>query len=385
MDKRDYYETLGVNSSATDDELKKAYRAQAMKYHPDRNPGDKVAEEKFKAVSEAYEVLRDAQKRAAYDQYGHQAFSQGRNGNGGGAGFGFHAGNFSDLFEEMFGDFMGGRRSQSQSQSSQGEDLRYDIDLTLEEAFFGVKKEITFSAIAACEACHGSGAQDARDKTNCRTCQGHGMVRMQQGFFMMERTCPECRGQGFIIKNPCAQCRGSGTKEKKRKLAIRVPAGVQEGTRMRMSGEGNAGPQGGGAGDLYLFISIQEHELFQRDGNDLHCRVPLSLVDAILGRSITLPTIEGEEVKVTIPAGTQHGDTIRVRGKGMSIYQSRGRGDFYIHAAIEIPKNLSTRQKKILEEFYSSVDEKKNQPGINSFWKKAKKLWGNDQSKVQNS
>lgn len=383
MDKRDYYETLGVSSSATNDELKKAYRAQAMKYHPDRNPGDKVAEEKFKAVSEAYEVLRDTQKRAAYDQYGHEAFSQGRNGYSGGAGFGFNAGNFSDLFEEMFGDFMGGRRAQSQA--SQGEDLRYDIELTLEEAFFGVKKEIEFFAVAACEACHGVGAQGTNGKTNCRMCHGHGAVRMQQGFFMMERTCPECRGQGVIIKNPCTQCRGSGTTEKKRKLAISVPAGMQDGTRMRMSGEGNVGAQGGAPGDLYLFISIGEHELFQRDGKDLHCRVPLSLLDAILGSSITLPTIEGGDVKVSIPAGTQHGDTVRVRGKGMSIYQSRGRGDLYIHAAIEVPKNLTSQQKKILEEFYSSVDQKKNQPGVNSFWKKAKKLWGNDKSKVHNA
>ncbi len=380
---KDYYELLGVPKTAKADDLKKAYRTLAMKHHPDRNKGDKASETKFKELNEAYDVLKDDQKRAAYDRFGHDAFKQGgmNNPGGGAGGFGgggFDSGGFSDIFEEMFGDMMGGGRGrggQSRAGSGQrGADLRYDMDVTLEEAFKGAEKTVSLATMAECEQCGGSGAEKGSSAETCDTCRGSGKVRIQQGFFMIERTCPSCGGAGRSIKHPCKECSGQGRKRKERKLAVTVPAGVEDGVRIRLSGEGEAGMRGGGSGDLYVFVSIKAHRFFKREGADLFCRVPVPMVTATLGGTADVPVIDGSKTKISIPEGTQNGQQFRLRGKGMPVMRSNVKGDLYIEVAVETPVNLSKKQKEMLREFAGDKPEK-NSPEAGSFFNKIKDLW----------
>jgi molecular chaperone DnaJ len=350
MAKRDYYEILGVDSNVADSDLKKAYRKQAMKYHPDRNPGDTDAEASFKEVNEAYEILKDPQKRSAYDQYGHAAFEQG---GGGGTGFGGMGGGFSDIFEDLFGDFMGGQPGGGRSGGGRGSDLRYNLEISLEEAFNGKQMEIKIPTTAECESCDGSGAEAGSAPVTCTTCQGHGKVRAQQGFFTIERTCPSCQGQGQIIENPCKSCRGEGRTSKEKTLSVNIPAGVDDGNRIRLSGEGEAGMRSGPSGDLYIFLSVKDHRIFQRDGQNIHCRVPIPVTVAALGGDIEVPTLDGARAKVAITAGTQSGRKFRLRSKGMPIMNSHSHGDMYIHTIVETPVNLTKRQKELLKEFES--------------------------------
>ncbi|MGE0108929.1 MAG: molecular chaperone DnaJ, partial [Bdellovibrionales bacterium] len=348
MSDADYYELLGVAKTASADELKKAYRKQAMKYHPDRNPGDKEAEHKFKEISEAYDVLRDEQKRAAYDRYGHAAFEQNGGFGGGGFGGGFggfdFAGGLGDIFEEMFGDVMGGgRRGGASGGGQRGADLRYDMTITLEEAFKGAEKKIKVSSLVMCEECHGSGAAEGSSPTTCEACKGHGRVRVQQGFFTIERPCPTCQGRGQVIKDPCKACYGKGRVHKERTLAVTIPAGIEDGTRIRLSGEGEAGTFGGHAGDLYVVLSVNPHVIFKRDGSNLYCRVPIPMTTAALGGKITVPTIDGSQIDVEVKAGSQSGNQLRQRSQGMSVLRSSSRGDLYIELAVETPTHLSKR------------------------------------------
>ncbi len=378
MSKQDYYEVLGVQKGASAQELKSAYRKKAMQYHPDKNPGDKVAEKKFKEVSEAYEVLSNDQKRAAYDQYGHSAFQGGAGGGAGSGGFGGFDGQggfggFSDIFENMFSDFANGGQSRQEA-SFRGDDLRYDLEITLKEAYIGVKQEVSLSKLTACDGCKGTGVADGKQPDQCGTCNGSGRVRMQQGFFMMERTCSTCQGAGKVIKNPCTSCRGRGHKKGTKKLQVSIPSGIESGVQIRLVGEGNAGTQGAQAGDLYVFVHIKPHDLFQRKGADLMCQVPISMVMAATGGSIEVPTIEGGRVTVKIPAGTQPGDKFRLKDKGMTIYRRSSRGDMYVQVSIEIPKNLTKEQKEILSQFNDSSKEEKNQPDSFNFFKKVKKF-----------
>lgn len=376
MSEQDYYKQLNVARTATGAEIKAAYRKLALKYHPDRNPGDKKAEETFKALSSAYEVLKDEQKRAAYDQYGHAAFTQQQQG---GQGFsGFSGGNIHDIFEDVFSDFMGGsRRRGNHNGPRPGEDLRYDLDLSLEEAFTGLKRSIKVMRSRSCVTCNGAGSADGHaSKTSCTQCDGAGVVRMQQGFFMVERPCNKCHGQGIIIENPCKDCGGVGRTEQTSKLSVDIPAGVEDGMRLRLSGEGNVGPFGGAAGDLYIFISVSNHSLFERDGRDLHCRVPIPMVTAALGGKVEVPTIEGKPLEMDVPTGTQHGDKISIKGQGMRAHNRVTRGSLHVHVAIDIPQNLTQKQKDILTQFDAKMDMKKNHPTSNNFWKKVKKLWG---------
>ncbi|MBE7635797.1 molecular chaperone DnaJ [Sneathiella sp. P13V-1] len=349
MSKRDYYEVLGADRGADASTLKKAYRKMAMKYHPDRNPDDAEAEEKFKEINEAYEILKDDQKRAAYDQYGHAAFENGGMGGAGGFG-GMGGGGFSDIFEDLFGDFMGGGRRGGNGQS-RGSDLRYNMEITLEEAFHGKETEISIPSSVECDSCDGSGAADGSSPVNCGTCQGHGKVRAQQGFFTIERTCPTCHGQGRVIDKPCGKCHGEGRVEKEKTLSINIPAGVDDGNRIRLTGEGEIGQRGGPPGDLYIFLTIADHRIFQRDGQNLHCRVPIPMTTAALGGDIEVPTLDGARAKVSISAGSQSGRKFRLRGKGMPIMNTSGHGDMYIHTIVETPVNLTKRQKELLKEF----------------------------------
>ena len=356
--KRDYYEILGVSKSASADEMKSAYRKMAMKYHPDRNPGDHEAEARFKELNEAYDVLRDEQKRAAYDRFGHQAFENGGMGGMGGgdpfAGFGGFGGfggaaDFANVFDAMFGEYMnagGGRGG-----SNRGNDLRFNLDISLEEAFKGKSTEIRVPSSITCESCHGSGAKAGTQPQTCSHCRGHGKVRMQQGFFTIERTCPVCSGAGRVIKDPCPTCSGTGRVHRERTLKVEIPAGVDEGMRIRLAGEGEAGMRGGLSGDLYIFVSVKPHPLFVRKKADLHCRVPLPLVTAALGGAIEVPSIDGARLTVTIPSGTQTGQQFRMRGKGMSIVKNAQRGDLYIEVYVETPRNLTKRQEDLLREF----------------------------------
>ncbi len=378
MSKTDYYEILGVQKGADSSEMKKAYRKKAMQYHPDRNPGDAEAEKKFKELNEAYDVLKDDQKRAAYDQFGHAAFEGGMGGRGAGAGFGgFDAGGFTDIFEEMFGDFMGGGRrgGGSRSGATRGNDIRANLEITLEQAFKGTKAKIRVPTMDACERCDGSGAEPGTQPETCDNCGGHGKVRVQQGFFTIERTCPNCGGAGRSIKNPCKNCSGGGRIRKDKKLEVQVPAGVEDGTRIRLAGEGEAGARGGPAGDLYVFVSVKPHRFFKRDGANLYCRVPVSMVDAALGDHVEVPIIDGKKNKVSIPSGTQSGTQLRLRGKGMSILRSSSRGDMYIEIAVETPVNLSKKQKELLEEFSGQGKTRNNSPESQGFFSKVKDLW----------
>jgi len=370
MAKRDYYEVLGVQRGASDAELKSAYRKLAMKYHPDRNPDNPDAEAKFKELNEAYDVLKDEQKRAAYDRFGHDAFEGGMGG-GAGAGFGGAGfGGFADIFDEMFGDFMGGRRGGSR----RGSDLRYNMTITLEEAFRGKQAEIRIPSSVQCEECHGTGAEKGTEPVTCATCHGHGKVRAQQGFFTIERTCPHCGGNGTRIEKPCRSCGGTGRTQKEKTLSVNIPAGVEDGTRIRLSGEGEAGPRGTLPGDLYLFLSIAEHPIFKREGADIYCRVPLPMTTAALGGQIEVPTIEGGRARIQVGPGTQSGKQFRLKGKGMSVLRSPARGDQYVEVAVETPVNLTKKQRELLEAFAGEQNEKTS-PQSAGFFDKVKELW----------
>jgi len=372
MSKRCYYETLGCEKGATLDTLKASYRKLAMKFHPDKNPGDHTAEIKFKEINEAYDVLKDDQKRAAYDRFGHAAFEAGMGARAGASPFGDFAGSFGDVFEDLFGQMMGGMGRGKRS--NRGQDLRYNLDISLEEAFTGRNAEIKVPTMVACEPCKGSGAEAGSQPETCPTCAGHGKVRATQGFFTIERTCSNCRGSGKIIRNPCKSCRGSGLTQKERVLNVDVPAGVEEGTRIRLSGEGAAGVNGGPPGDLYIFLSIAEHPIFQRDGHDLHCRVPVSFVTAALGGAIEVPTLDGGRAKVSVPEGTQPGRQFRLRGKGMPVLRSAQRGDLYVELAVETPVKLTKRQKELLREF-EAEGEAGSQPEAEGFLNRIKEFW----------
>ncbi|MBE9607569.1 molecular chaperone DnaJ [Acetobacteraceae bacterium H6797] len=381
MAKTDYYELLGVSREATEDELKKAYRKLAMKYHPDRNPGDKEAEAKFKDITEAYEVLKDGEKRAAYDRYGHAAFDPSAGGGGGAGGFGgggFGGTPFDDIFEEMFGRFGGGRGGGGQrAASGRGSDLRQQVEITLEEAYSGTKKTIRVPSSVACEACTGTGAEGGKANVQtCPTCNGAGKVRAQQGFFLIERTCPTCNGQGRIIKNPCKVCAGSGRTQRDRTLNVTIPAGVEDGTRIRLSGEGEAGLRGAPAGDLYVDVAVKAHALFQRDGANIFVRVPLRMTQAALGGDVEVPLVDGGRARVTIPSGTQTGDQFRLRGKGFSVLRSHAKGDMYVQVAVETPQNLNAKQRELLEQFEAeAVKSGKSSPESEGFFAKVRDFW----------
>ena len=378
MAKQDYYELLGVGKGAAADELKSAYRKKAMKFHPDRNPDNPEAEQKFKEINEAYDILKDEQKRAAYDRFGHDAFD-GTGGMGGGMGGGGFRGDpgsgFADIFEDLFGAMGGGGGGRSQrGQQGRGADLRYNMEISLEEAFSGKKATIRVPSSVSCEGCDGSGAEAGSEPAVCPTCSGAGKVRAQQGFFTIERTCPGCHGQGRIIKNPCNECGGAGRVEKDRSLNVNIPEGVEEGTRIRLAGEGEAGLRGGPQGDLYIFLSIKLHDLFERDGAHLHCEVPVPFATAALGGTVEVPTVSGGRAKVTIPAGTQSGRQFRMRGKGMPVLRSKALGDLYIHTAVETPVNLNKKQRELLRAFEAELGES-NSPATEGFFSKVKGFW----------
>jgi molecular chaperone DnaJ len=376
MAKDDYYKTLGVERDASADVLKKSYRKMAMKYHPDRNPDNAKAEKKFKELSEAYGVLKDDQKRAAYDRFGHEAFEQagaGAGPGGGGFGGGFASG-FADIFDEMFGDISGGRRGGGAS-SGQGSDLRFNMEISLEDAFQGSKKDIRVPTAVACGECKGTGGAGGAAPVTCSTCQGHGRVRSQSGFFTVERSCPACGGRGEMIKTPCGTCGGAGRVHKEKQLSVSIPQGVEDGTRIRLSGEGESGLRGAPPGDLYIFLSLKPHRLFQRDGADIYCRVPIAMTTAVLGGAIEIPTIEGKLARVTIPAGTPTGHQFRLKNKGMSILRSKARGDMFVQALVETPVNLTERQKELLKEFEGESDAKTLSPQAHGFFDKVKELW----------
>ena len=376
MAKRDYYDVLGVAKGASADELKKAYRKKAKELHPDRNSDNPNAESQFKEVNEAYDALKDPQKKAAYDRFGHAAFDGGMGGGprpGGGPGQGDFASAFSDVFDDLFGDFMGGRQGGGRQRATRGSDLRYNLRVTLEEAFNGLQKTIKVPTSVACSTCSGTGAEGGAEPTMCPTCSGMGKVRAQQGFFTVERTCPTCSGAGQIIKNPCRTCGGAGRTEKDRSLSVNIPAGVETGTRIRLAGEGEAGLRGGPSGDLYIFIDVEEHPLFQRDGQNLFCLVPVSMIAAALGGDIEVPTIDGGRSRVKIPAGSQSGRQMRLRSKGMPALRGGGTGDMFIELAVETPVNLTTRQKELLREFEKLAED--NNPESSSFFSKVKHFW----------
>ncbi|MEN9408174.1 MAG: hypothetical protein RL216_148 [Pseudomonadota bacterium] len=381
MAKRDYYDVLGVARGASAEELKKAYRQKAKELHPDRNSDNPNAESQFKEVNEAYEVLKDADKKAAYDRFGHAAFEGGMGGGRGGGAQGFGGGNadfasaFSDVFEDLFGDFMGGRGGGGggRSRAQRGSDLRYNLRVSLEEAFRGVQKTINVPTSIACDTCRGTGAEGGAEPVTCPTCSGMGKVRAQQGFFTVERTCPTCNGMGQIVKNPCRSCAGSGRVEKERALSVNIPAGVETGTRIRLAGEGEAGLRGGPAGDLYIFIEVKDHPIFQRDGVHLFCRVPISITAAALGGEVEVPTIDGGRSRVKVPAGAQTGKQMRLRAKGMPALRGGGTGDMVLELAVETPVNLTARQRELLMEFEKLSEE--NNPEGQSFFSKVKGFW----------
>lgn len=376
----DYYELLEVDKNASGEEIKKAYRKLAMKYHPDRNPGDKEAENKFKAINQAYDVLKDEQKRAAYDRYGPQAFANGGMGGGnpfGGFDFNFGGGGFSDIFSDIFSDFMGGgqRGGAAQNYAQDGADLRYNLEITLEDAFSGVEKEIKIPTTVPCEDCHGHGTADGKEAPICRHCKGRGRIRTQHGFMIMETTCPNCHGEGRVVKDACKKCRGEGVIHSEKVLKVKIPAGVEDNTRMRIAGEGQSGIRGGENGDLYVFISVKEHKLFVRDGANLYVRVPISMTCAALGGKIEIPDINGEKIEVEVPAGTQTDQQKRLSGQGMTVLRSARRGDMFVKFRVETPTNLTQRQKELLEEFKSISADENCQPEAKSFFDKIKDLF----------
>jgi molecular chaperone DnaJ len=381
MAKPDFYATLGVAKDASAEDLKKAYRKLAMKYHPDRNPGDKKAEAKFKEVNEAYDILKDPEKRAAYDRFGHAAFEGGAGGRGPGAGgfggFQGGAGSFADMFDDIFGDLMGARRGGPGGGAGRGADLQTRIELSLEEAFAGKKATLRVPTAVACEACNGTGSEGGAPPVTCGTCNGAGKIRAQQGFFLIERTCPTCGGLGKVVKDPCKVCGGAGRVQRDRTLSVDIPAGVEDGTRMRVSGAGEAGLRGAPPGDLYVNVMVRPHPLFQREGANLYCRVPLRMTAAALGGAIEVPTIEGGRAKVTITPGTQTGDQFRLRGKGMTQLGSAARGDLYIQVAVETPMNLTRRQQELLREFEAEAEKAgdKSSPESAGFFAKVREFF----------
>ncbi len=376
---KDYYQLLEVSRSASGDEIKKAYRSLAMKHHPDRNPGDKAAEAKFKEINAAYEVLKDEQKKAAYDRYGHEAFESHGMGAASNRSSQQQQGGFSDIFNDFFGDFMhqqsGGGGSARNSSALQGNDLRYNLSISLEDAFNGRQQQVKFTAKVGCDTCHATGSADGSAPVVCPYCNGAGRVRIQQGFFAMERTCASCNGEGKIIKNPCRSCSGQGRVNKERKIMVNVPAGIEQGSKIRIAGEGEAGIRGAAAGDLYIVVSVNPHAFFTREGNHLHCKIPIPMTLAALGGQIEVPTIEGTKAKLTITPGAQNGDKFKLKGKGMSVMRSSNRGDMYVHAQIETPVNLNKRQKELLEEFAAQTPANNN-PQSEGFFKKVKDFWG---------
>ena len=376
MAKKDYYDILGVNKSASKDEIKKAYRTTAFKYHPDKNPGDKAAEEKFKEASEAYSVLSDDKKKANYDQFGHAAFE----GGGGGGGFsGFDTSSFSDIFEDFFSDFTGGssRGSGRRSSGNRGNDLRYDVSISLEDAYKGLDKKILYTTYKKCNSCKGSGAEPGSKPVECDYCNGRGKVRSNQGFFTVQQTCPQCDGYGETISKACSTCRGNGKVQSEENVSVKIPKGVDDGTRIRLAGKGEAGSKAAGNGDLYLFISVQNHSLFKRSEENLFFELPIGFADAALGATIEVPCIDGSKVKVKIPAGTQYGKQLRLKEKGMPILRRNSYGDLYIRIIPEVPVSLTKRQKEILEEF-KELENTKISPTIKSFFEKAKKFWSSN-------
>ncbi len=382
MAKRDYYEVLGISKGASEDEIKKAYRKKAKELHPDRNKDNPDSEAQFKEAGEAYDVLKDPEKKAAYDRFGHAAFDGGMGGGGqrpgggfgGGPGQGDFASAFSDVFDDLFGDFMGGARAGGGRQrAARGSDLRYNLRVTLEEAYNGIQKSINVPTAVQCDACNGSGAEGGAEPTTCPTCSGMGKVRAQQGFFTVERTCPTCSGLGQIIKNPCNTCHGQGRIEKTRALNVNIPAGVETGTRIRLAGEGEAGMRGGPPGDLYIFIEVAKHEIFEREETNLFCRVPVSVTTAALGGDIEVPTIDGGRSRVKIPGGSQSGRQMRLRNKGMPALRGGGSGDMFIELAVETPVNLTSRQKELLREFEALSED--NNPESKSFFSSVKSFW----------
>ena len=370
MAKRCYYETLGIARGANEQELKSAYRRLAKEFHPDCNPNDNRAELRFREVSEAYEVLKDPQKRAAYDHFGHAAFDGGA---GGARGFGpDFASSMSDIFDDLFGEFMGGRRGQRpRSSRERGADLRYNLEISLTEAFAGKTAQICVPTSVSCETCSGTGAKAGTKPMTCSMCGGQGKVRASQGFFTIERTCPSCQGRGETIEDPCQGCRGSGRTTKERTLSVNIPAGVEDGTRIRLAGEGEAGLRGGPAGDLYIFLSIKPHEFFQRDGADLFCKVPISMTTAALGGQIEVPTVDGAATRVKVPEGSESGKQFRLKGKGMPVLRSKVSGDMYIQVEVETPKSLTKRQRELLEEF-EKESHKETSPESAGFFARVK-------------
>lgn len=365
--KADFYETLGVARGADDKELKSAFRKLAMQFHPDRNPGDEACEHRFKEINEAYECLKDPQKRAAYDRFGHAAFENG--GGGGGQGFG-GGGGFADIFDDIFGEMMG-RQRRSSGGRERGADLRYNMEITLEEAYAGKTAQIHVPASVSCDECSGSGAKPGTQPVTCAMCSGSGRVRAAQGFFSIERACPQCQGRGQTIPDPCGKCAGQGRVTEERSLSVNIPAGIEDGTRIRLAGEGEAGYRGGPAGDLYIFLSLRPHELFQRDGADLFCKAPISMTTAALGGSFEVTTLDGSQTRVKVPEGTQNGKQFRLRGKGMPVLRQPAVGDLYIQVAIETPQNLTRRQRELLEEF-EKISSKENNPQSTGFFARMK-------------
>jgi molecular chaperone DnaJ len=367
MMKADLYETLGVERGADEKVLKAAFRKLAMQFHPDRNPDNAEAEVKFKEINLAYEVLKDPQKRAAYDRFGHAAFEQGM----GGGQHGFAGGGFADIFEDIFGDIMGGGRRRGPNARERGADLRYNMEITLEEAFNGRTAQIRVPTSVVCSECSGSGAKPGTQPVTCPMCSGSGRVRASQGFFSIERTCPQCQGRGQTIKDPCGKCAGQGRVTEERALSVNIPAGIEDGTRIRLAGEGEAGLRNGPAGDLYIFLSVKPHELFQRDGADLYCKVPISMTTAALGGQFEVTTLDGTQTRVKVPEGTQNGRQFRLKGKGMPVLRQPQMGDLYIQVAVETPQSLSKRQRELLEEF-EQLSSRENSPQSSGFFSRMK-------------
>ena len=372
MAKRDYYDVLGINKSANPEEIKLAYRKLAVKYHPDKNPGDKLAEDKFKEASEAYGILSDKNKKENYDNFGHAAFENGGS-QGGGFG-GFSGSDFSDIFEDFFGDFGGGTRNRGRNTNNRGSDLRYDLSITLEEAYTGKKQNIQFSTSDKCGTCKGNGSKPGSSPDRCTYCGGNGRVRSNQGFFTVQQTCPQCSGSGEEITNPCTECNGQGNIQASKKISVTIPKGVDDGTRIRLAGKGEAGTRGGTSGDLYLFINVKSHDLFKRSDVNLFFEFPISIADAALGTEIEIPTIDGKKGKIKIPSGTQDGKQFRLKGKGMPFMRRGDYGDLYVQVKTEIPVYLNKEQKELLEKFRKIENEKSN-PSIKKFFQKARSFW----------
>ncbi len=374
MAKRDYYDVLGVNKGSSADQIKTAYRKLAVKYHPDKNKNDKAAEEKFKEASEAYHVLSNSERKQNYDNFGHAAFENAGGGRGGFGNFDFSS-SFSDIFEDFFGEGFGsGRRSRKSN--NRGSDLRYDLSISLEEAYTGKKQDIKFSASEKCDICKGSGSKPGHNTSSCSMCGGHGQVRSSQGFFTVQQTCPQCGGEGEQITNPCISCNGQGKKQSSKRISVTIPKGVDDGTRIRLAGKGEAGSRSGSNGDLYLFINVYAHDLFKRSDENLFFECPVSIADAALGTSIEIPTIDGGKAKIKIPAGTQSGKQFRLKGKGMPYMRGGGDGDLYVQVNTEVPISLNREQKELLEKFREIENEKSN-PSIKKFFQKAKSFWKN--------